>query len=223
MEGKNTFMSGLYVVTDWFVNLAFLNVLFLILNIPFWLELLNLVSSGSGSLWSVGTLVILSVFLFFPTLEALFRVGNQLITTRESIKILKTYVLQFKKYYRSSLKASSLLSLIWFLLILDYYVLNNISHILGWLVLFIGIVFFVVTLNFYAQSVNSDETLKVQWMSSLKNTIRRPKIMLLFLMVNMLMIILIILSAWFLIPFFVVSANVILALKIQQLTTLLSN
>ncbi|WP_062322865.1 DUF624 domain-containing protein [Halolactibacillus sp. JCM 19043] len=223
MEGKSAFMSGLYVVTDWFVNLAFLNFLFFVMTLPFWLQLINTIAAEALSVWHVGVLFILGTSLLFPSFQAMFVVLNKLLKSPDSMKLVKTYLMALKEHYMLSLKPSAFFSAMWLLLSLDYYVLNPLHSVIGWVLLFIGIIFFVWTFNFFADIVNQTMPLKKQLVSSLQDTIKRPKVMVLFLLLNTIMMFLVVMSAWFLIPFFVVSVNAVLALKIREMSLTVTN
>jgi uncharacterized membrane protein YesL len=164
----NNVFGRIQPVFEWIVNLAALNITWLVFILPiaYLSLLLVLVEHASQVLMIVLTIVVLSPFLLFPATTAMFGVVRKWYM-KEEIKIVKSFWKFYKENYKRSLSGGLILSFLWLVGVVDYlYIKSDVSFV-NYIVLFILAILFLYTLYFFSDTVHTESKLT----QSLKNVL----------------------------------------------------
>ena len=164
----NNVFGRIQPVFEWIINLATLNITWLVFILPiaYLSLLLVLVEHTSQVLMILITIVVLSPFLLFPATTAMFGVVRKWYM-KEEIKIVKSFWKFYKENYKRSLSGGLILSFLWLVGVVDYlYIISDVSFV-NYIVLFILAILFLYTLYFFSDTVHTDSKLR----QSLKNVL----------------------------------------------------
>ncbi|GAB2552229.1 YesL family protein [Gracilibacillus alcaliphilus] len=130
-------------------------------------------------LWIVFTLLGLVIFGLFPATAALFAVVRKMILEDEDTAIFPEFVSQFKASFKTANLLGYIVSLIGLFLLIDFRIVQNISHegvqvLLFNLILLIGVLYLVALLYVFPVYVHFDLTWKEYLQYACILTIARP-------------------------------------------------
>jgi uncharacterized membrane protein YesL len=164
----NNVFGRIQPVFEWIINLATLNITWLVFILPiaYLSLLLVLVEHTSQVIMILLTIVVLSPFLLFPATTAMFGVVRKWFM-KEEIKIVKSFWNLYKENYKRSLSGGLILSFLWLVGVVDYiYIKSDVSFV-NYIVLFILAFLFLYTLYFFSDTVHTESKL----IHSLKNVL----------------------------------------------------
>ena len=171
----NNVFGRIQPVFEWIVNLAVLNITWLVFILPlaYLSLLLVLVESTSQVFMLLITILVLSPFLLFPATTAMFGVVRKWFM-KEEIKIVQSFWKFYKENYKRSLFGGLFLSFLWLVGIVDYlYIKSNVSFV-NYFVLFILAFLFLYTLYFFSDTVHTESKLKQSLKNVLIMTVANP-------------------------------------------------
>lgn len=167
MRNMSSIMNALYFLSEWFVRFTFVNLVWFVLNIPLTIVTLNFILSETERIIYVLPMVILSVFLFFPSTMALYGVVRDWIMKKERSKNIRRFFKFFKKDYFRSLLAGAVWTIIWLVWVVDYIYFEREDSIISLIVLVLGIILFVAMIDFFSLSAHYD----MRFMQLMKNAL----------------------------------------------------
>jgi uncharacterized membrane protein YesL len=171
----NNVFGRIQPVFEWIINLAVLNITWLVFILPiaYLSLLLVLVEHTSQVLMILLTIVVLSPFLLFPATTAMFGVVRKWFM-KEEIKIVKSFWTFYKENYKRSLSGGLILSILWLVGVVDYlYIKSDVSFV-NYIVLFILAFLFLYTLYFFSDTVHIESKLTQSLKNVLIITIANP-------------------------------------------------
>jgi uncharacterized membrane protein YesL len=171
----NNVFGRIQPVFEWIINLAVLNITWLVFILPiaYLSLLLVLVEHTSQVLMILLTIVVLSPFLLFPATMAMFGVVRKWFM-KEEIKIVKSFWTFYKENYKRSLSGGLILSILWLVGVVDYlYIKSDVSFV-NYIVLFILAFLFLYTLYFFSDTVHTESKLTQSLKNVLIITIANP-------------------------------------------------
>lgn len=171
----NNVFGRIQPIFEWIVNLAVLNITWLVFILPlaYLSLLLVLVESTSQVIMLLITIVVLSPFLFFPATTAMFGVVRKWFM-KEEIKIVQSFWNFYKENYKRSLSGGLFLSFLWLVGIVDYlYIKSNVSFV-NYIVIFILAFLFLYTLYFFSDTVHTESKFKQSLKNVLIMTVANP-------------------------------------------------
>ncbi|MEF3302646.1 YesL family protein [Paenibacillus sp. GYB003] len=100
-------MGGLYRISEWIMRFSVINVLWVILSIPFfYLTLAGLIAATESVAYirqSIVLIAIVSPFTLFPATAAMFSVARKWVTGDVDVPLFKTYFRGYKENYLQSM------------------------------------------------------------------------------------------------------------------------
>jgi uncharacterized membrane protein YesL len=199
-------MGGFYKLSEWIMRLSVINVLWLLVSIPFWFVMLNVFSADNTDQLK-STIIFLSIlapFTLFPATSAMFSVARKWVTGEVDVPLFKTFFRNYKQNYLQAMIGGIVYALLLGILIVDFQVYaNKIAGFSFVAYLFVFLFFLVLVSLLYFFSLLSHFQMKTTQL--LKNafvlTIGRP-IRSLFMAVGTAVILFAASRFPFLIPFF---------------------
>ncbi|WP_112180626.1 YesL family protein [Paraliobacillus zengyii] len=171
----NTMMSGLFRITEWIMRFSVVNLLWLAFNLPIVLLLVSAIyTEGAFPYFFYIPIIILAPFLFFPATTAMFAMVRDWIMEQEQKSLISSYWKYYQTNYKNSLISGLVLTLIWTVLIVDFYFFQQTNVILFFTFILFGIVLYVYTLIFFAVLVHYDIALKAVFKNSFLLTLGSP-------------------------------------------------
>lgn len=164
----NNVFGRIQPVFEWIINLAVLNITWLVFILPiaYLGLLLVLVENTSQVLMVLITIQVLSPFFLFPATTAMFGVVRKWFM-KEEIKIVKSFWNFYKENYKRSLSGGLILSLLWIVGVFDYLYIKSNGTFVNYFVLVILAFLFLYTLYFFSDTVHTESKLT----QSLKNVL----------------------------------------------------
>ncbi|MFJ5759892.1 YesL family protein [Neobacillus sp. NPDC093182] len=164
----NNVFGRIQPVFEWIINLASLNITWLVFIFPiaYLSILLVLVEHTSQVLMIVLTIVVLSPFLLFPATTAMFGVVRKWFM-KEEIQIVKSFWRFYKENYKRSLSGGLILSFLWLVGVVDFLYMKSDVSFVNYIVLFILAFLLLYTLYFLSDTVHTESKLT----QSLKNVL----------------------------------------------------
>lgn len=173
----NTLTGKVYIITDWFVKLVFINIIWLLFNIPTIITSVNfLIARSNGELTLALVLLATTIILFFyPATMAMFGVVRALIMKQAHIRTFRTFYQTYKENYLRSMLGGIVFVLIgtvcfFYYLFFDLQAEPIIKYVYYALVLFIT----MSNLHYFSSNVHFE----APFIASVKNafllTIKNP-------------------------------------------------
>lgn len=195
----------LYIITEWIMRLAVVNLLWILFNIPIIFIGLNLliVDTTGEFIFFCVIIMILLPFFFFPATMSMFAIVREWITKEADVKLIRSFWKHYKENYIRSMLGGLIIVFIWSVLLVDYYYfVNFINDVLKYL--FYALFFFLImfTIHFFSNTVHFHSKLLPSLKNSLLMTLKNPIISLVVTFINIIIIVISFKLAPFLIPFF---------------------
>ena len=186
------------------MRLSVINVLWIVFNLPICYLIFSLLYADDQSfvLTLILSIMILAPFLFFPATTAMFGVARKWIMGDLDVPLFKSFWTFYKENYLRSMSGGLIFTLIWFIWGVDFYYFSKINIVVS--SIFIGLLFFLFlfTINFFANTVHTELSLKTSIKNSFFLTLVFPLNNLLTIVVNGIIFYLSLATFTFLIPFF---------------------
>ncbi|MBM7570814.1 YesL family protein [Aquibacillus albus] len=200
----NGVMGGFYKISEWIMRFTVVNLCWVFFNLPIVFFIVNMLLANQ-----LEDLIILSIpiillapFLFFPATAAMFASVRDWVLEKESSSLIKSYWKYYKENYKKSLLGGLLLTMIWSILVIDFYYLKDINVILMFAFIVLGIVLFVYTINFFSVIVHYDIKLRAIFKNTFLLTIGSPILFFAVLISAGIILYISVNGPLFLIPFF---------------------
>lgn len=176
----NGFMGGLYGVSEWIMRFTIVNLLWVVFNFPIAFLFVNVFVTDQPVEWFILLIpiVILVPFLFFPATAAMFASARDWILEKEGHSLVKSYWHYYKENYKKSLLAGMLFTSLWVIWLVDYYYLSQTNEILLFVFIILGIVLFVININFFSILVHYEMKLFTMLKNALLITLGSPVLLL---------------------------------------------
>lgn len=173
-----SFMNGLFHVGEWISKFAVTNILWLLVNLPILLIVINMVVVGESELviLSICLIAMLAPFFFFPATAAMFCSARDFVLQKETSGLVKSFFSFFLSNYKKSSLGGLLLTTLWLIWAVDYYYFSGSNIILMFAFLGMGIPLFVYTINFFIILAHYDISLKAVLKKSLLLTFGNIKL-----------------------------------------------
>lgn len=155
----------MYNTLDWLTKFAFVNLLWVLFNLPIIFFLINLLLSNSMEHIQIliTSIMVLLPITFFPATTAMFGVVRKCIMKSE-VGVFRTYLRFYKENYKQSFLGGIFFSSIAFILINDYFYSQNYLF-LQYIFLFLFVVLYIVLLYFFSNLVHTE----TKFFNNLKN------------------------------------------------------
>lgn len=162
MSQTSAVRGGLYKVSEWIMRFSLVNLQWVVFNLPVAFILLSLLNSGSNSDLYVllPLLFVLMPPVFFPATTAMFAKAREWVRENHDIRPERTYWSYYKENYKKSLAGGTLFTVLWGILVADIYYFSSTSTLMVNLFLILGILLFVVTINYFSVMVHFDMKLR---------------------------------------------------------------
>lgn len=154
----------LFKISEWFMNFSITNICWFIFNLPIVYLVINILfGEESDHVLRYGLLLIVCIpFIFFPATTAMFALTREWILNQEQDSLIKTYFHFYKENYKKSVFGGLFLTGMWVIWVGDFYYVKDMSTILMFAILILGLVLYVFTIHFFSVSVHYHEkTLKL--------------------------------------------------------------
>ncbi|WP_251526649.1 YesL family protein [Metabacillus litoralis] len=198
------FMGGLNRILEWVMRFSVINLLWIGYNLPICFFVLTLfyVNEQAGVLMTLGTIIILAPFVFFPATTAMFGVVRKWVIGEHDVPLVKSYWIYYKENYVRSLIGGVIITFFWIVLVVDFYYFSQVNIIISYL-FFAGFFFlFLFTVFFFANTVHKVLTLFTSIKNSFFLSLLFPLTNILIVVISGIIIYVSLTMFTFLIPFF---------------------
>ncbi|GGM19553.1 hypothetical protein GCM10011351_01710 [Paraliobacillus quinghaiensis] len=202
----NTMTNGLLKTTEWIMRFSVVNLLWLTFNLPVVLLLLSAIYSDNLSMIMVFIVtVILSPFLVSPATAAMFAMVRDWILIKEQKSLIRSYWKHYRINYKQSFIGGFVLTIVWTVLIVDFYYFQQSNVILFFMFLLFVVVLYVYTIIFFSVLVHYNITLRQVFKNTLSLTLGSPMLFFAILLTSLVILYVSINSFLFLLLFFTAS------------------
>lgn len=169
--------GGLYLMAEWIMKFALVNIYFLLFNLPIIFILLLILSDPLRV--NIGVLVIPIIImlpiLFYPAAMAMFAVVRDYIMKSQTpTNIFRTFSRYYQENYQRSCVGGLLFTLLWGIWAVNLYYLYQINQVIFFIMLASGIILYVFNLNFFSVNVHYHLSFKLALKHTLLITLSRP-------------------------------------------------
>lgn len=205
----------LYHISEWVKNLLFINILWMVFNLPnlYFIALLYIAADFNGFISIFIIIICLLPFTFFPATTAMFAVIRDLvIKNSQKGSIIRFFWKYYRKNYFLSLLYGIAITFVWVIFIVDYYFFTtHISSLFSYVFFILLFFLFVFTLNVFSVIVHFKSTFFQGLKNALLITIGSPFLTIGIGILNVLLIYVIFNYLTFLIPLFTGSAATLIS------------
>lgn len=169
MSNNSGLSGGIFLIAEWIMKFSLVNLYWILFNLPivlilFWILLLG---QTSGMMLFIIAIAMMLPILLFPASVAMFAViRDYIITDKVPNSVFGLFFKYYKENYKRSFIGGALLTLLWIVWAVDLYYLFDVNIFLFYLILAMGIILYVFTVNFFSVTVHYYLSFGV----SLKNT-----------------------------------------------------
>src|SRR5690625_871796 len=129
-------------------------------------------------------LIVSTLFMFFPATTVMFALARELILNQEQDSLIKTYLRFYKENYKKSVFGGFIITGMWVIWIVNFYYVKDVSTILMFAVLILGLVLYVFTIHFFSVSVHYHEKLLILIRNAFLLTVGSPVLFFVILITN---------------------------------------
>src|SRR5699024_4318755 len=128
----NTLTGKIYTIIDWIVKLVFINILFIISNIPTTIAFINfMIANTKGEMiFAILLLAGMIILCLFPSVMAVFGVIRALTIDGRTIRSFRTYIKTYKENYIRSISGGTLFIIVAITCSFYYFFLNLQANII---------------------------------------------------------------------------------------------
>jgi len=191
-------------ISEWFMNFSITNICWFIFNLPIVILVINILfAEESDYVVLVALLLIVCTpLLFFPATTAMFALTREWILNQEQDSLIKTYLRFYKENYKKSVCGGFMITGMWVVWIVDFYYVKDMSTILMFAILLLGLVLYVFTIHFFSVSVHYQENLWKLIKKAFLLTLGSPVLFFVILLTNGLLLYISFNGFIILVPFF---------------------
>lgn len=198
-------MGLLYTITDWIMRLSFINMFWVITNLPLIaiILLIALEPTNQHNVFLIIPLILLLPILFFPgSVASLAVIRDQILQVEQAEGFWRHY----KRNFRQAFTSGTILTCIWIVWIIDYLYLRSLSDLLGVLMIILGMLLLAYTLIYMSLSVHFHMGNLELFKNAFFITLGSPLLVCAILIIQLL-IVLLSMRYLFLLPFFSVAIS----------------
>src|SRR5690625_7605463 len=168
------------------MNFSITNICWFIFNLPIVILVINILfAEESDYVVLVALLLIVCTpLLFFPATTAMFALTREWILNQEQDSLIKTYLRFYKENYKKSVCGGFMITGMWVVWIVDFYYVKDMSTILMFAILLLGLVLYVFTIHFFSVSVHYQENLWKLIKKAFLLTLGSPVLFFVILLIN---------------------------------------
>ncbi|MCM3442581.1 YesL family protein [Metabacillus halosaccharovorans] len=170
-------VGGLHYLSVWIMRLGMINILWFLSNLPIMIiSFILLFAEDMGVVLVLCLLLfILAPIMLFPSTAALFSsVREWLVMKEDQPPLFSGFIRFYKENYKKSFVAGCIMSLLWMIWLVDYYYFSQKNVILFMVFLMMGIMLFVVTINYFSVNAHYNMTVLGTLKNALILTVGRP-------------------------------------------------
>ncbi len=197
-------MGGMNRLFEWIMRLSVVNILWITFNLPisYLFFLIPFTEDQSALIVFLFTIAVLAPFVFFPATSAMFGVVRKWIMGELDVPLVKSYWKYYKENYVRSLTGGIILTIIWIIWGVDFFLLSKNNVIVSGFFL-VGFLFlFLMTVFFFSNTVHAELKLMASIKKSFFFTMLYPLINLTLLVLSGAIIYISVELFTFIIPFF---------------------
>ncbi len=200
---QTSIMYGITAVCEWIMRFSVINILWIIFNFPISWLVLNLIFANDWSSLIIFfiLIVLLAPIVFFPATQAMFAVVREWILGHESNSLIKSYWHHYKKNYRKSTIAGFIMTTLWLGLLTNIVYFSQSNALLMFLLIFLGVVLFVFTVNFFSVMAHYQLGIKDLMKNTFAITFGSPLLFITIIICGVLLVY-ICSQAWYVLTFF---------------------
>lgn len=159
---SSSIMNGIYAICEWIMRFSVINLLWLVFNFPIvWIAISLIFADHKDEVLFLSPIIaLLAPFVFFPGTQAMFAVVRDWIIGRDSKSLISSYWHYYKENYRKSMVAGAVITLIFSGLIINIVYFSQSNVLFMFLMVFIGVIFLIFTVNFFSVSAHFELRLK---------------------------------------------------------------
>lgn len=159
---KDSFINGIFKVSEWVMRFSVINILWIIFNIPtlFLVASILFMSRTSDLVILLPLLCLTLPLFFFPATQAMFASMRVYVMKREEEGLIKMYWRFYKENYKNSFISGILLTILWVILAVDVYYFSQKNVLIMFVFVFFGVVLYVLTLNYLSVGAHYDMKLR---------------------------------------------------------------
>lgn len=214
MDSATGFTGIVYRITDWIMKFVVVNIMWLVFNLPLVYVVFTVLIVGEieNLVLLILPFTIFTPLLLFPATMAMFAtVREWIIKEKESGLLLKAFGRHYKEYYKQSVVAGLLFTLIWLIWLADIYFLSSVHILFVYLFIAIGSVLFVYTVTFFSVNVHYVGNLRVTLKNAFLITLTGPGLLILIVLINFVTLYTSLYAFRFLLVFFTFSVSAFLS------------
>lgn len=173
----NTITGKIYIAIDWIVKLVFINILFIICNIPTIITFLNyLIAQTSGQLiFALTILGLTTIFCTFPAMMAVFGTIRALTIDGRTTRTFRVFIRTYKENYKRSITGGALFTLITFSLTFYYYFLNIHDNTIAKYITYAIIIYYImIMMHFFSSNTHTETTFIQNVKNAVLLTMKNP-------------------------------------------------
>mgnify|MGYP001385366465 CR=1 FL=1 len=203
-------MGGFYRISEWIMRFSVTNLLWVVFNIPVLFLATGLLGAEtSDQIHFVFLLIaIVAPFVLFPATAAMYSVVRKWVMGDADVPLVKTFWRGYKENYKQSMLGGLIIVPLWIIYYIDFiFYAIEISSILRYLFIVLGVILLAFTFNFFSMTVH----FHMKFWALLKNSalisIGKPLISAGIVIVNGVILYISFTSFTFLLPFFTASLS----------------
>ncbi|RLL47126.1 DUF624 domain-containing protein [Oceanobacillus piezotolerans] len=169
-------MSGIYAVSEWIMRFSVINLLWILFNVPIAFIVISIVFANCSAdiLLLIPLLIILLPLLFFPATQAMFASTRDWVLKREEKGLIKGFWNYYKENYKNSMLAGIIFTVMWTIWYVDLYYFSMNNILIMFVIVFIGLLLFIYTINYFSVSVHYDLNLRTLLKNAFLITLGSP-------------------------------------------------
>lgn len=213
MQRRSGFMESIYGLAEWITRFSLLNLQWISLNLPVLIISIFILYNPTEALLFIHILL-LTVWcpvVCFPSTIAVMAKVREWVMVSEQIGGRQSYWSYLKENYRKKIFFGAWLTLLWMIWGADFYYLNLKFPLLGMILIFIGVILFVYTINALSMYVHYNIPNKALLKNTFFITVGSPLLFIVVLVGNSLVWYISTVKFLFLLPFFTISISAFLS------------
>jgi uncharacterized membrane protein YesL len=186
------------------MRFSIINILWLIFNFPiiFLVTMMMFTSQRDEFITLLIYFTLLLPLIFFPATTAMFASVRQWVLHGTISPLFRTFYRYYKENFKKSFLGGLLLTGAWGIVVADYYYFMNKNSLFLYVIIIIGLLLFIFTMNFFSVVSHYDLNLSKLFKNTLFITIGNPLLSLLIIIGSSVIIYLSFFVFLFLIPLF---------------------
>src|SRR5690625_2619756 len=174
---RDTFFSRFHVLTEWFVRLVFINVIWVVFNIPLLFFIINLfISSNHTELLISITFLLVSIPVsFFPATMAMFALVRLWVVGQGSMKTVRVFWDKYKENYVRRLLGGIISTVLSIILFVDYFYFKVLGYeLLKYAFFGMYLFLFMFIMHYFSNNVHFHTSFSQSLKNALFITLKNP-------------------------------------------------